>query len=140
MNVFSNKARRVKHREIGVARRENELRYQTRDAVAVEPTSSRVYNERMRRRLPWLASIGVALVASWSAAQIPEAPGSAPRDENPGRSSGGLAPAVVPTEPEASAPEIVDLVKRSRANAEATKTGVNAKNGREPSKKPTPSN
>jgi hypothetical protein len=94
----------------------------------------------MRARLSWLASIGVALVASWSAAQIPEAPGNAPRDENPGRSSGGLAPAVVPTEPEASAPEIVDLVKRSRANAEATKTGVNAKNGREPSKKPTPAN
>jgi hypothetical protein len=93
----------------------------------------------MRGRSFWLASIGVALVASWSAAQIPEAPGNAPRDENPGRSSGGFAPAVVPTEREASPPEIVDLVTRSRANAEATKTSTKAKNGTEPSKKPVPS-
>jgi hypothetical protein len=109
------------------------------DTAAASQHHRNVIQGRMRGRFPWLLSIGVALVASWSAAQIPDAPGTAPRDENPGRSSSGLAPAVVPTEREPSPPEIVDLVKRSRANAEATKTSAKTKNRTEPSKKPTPS-
>ena len=74
-------------------------------------------------------------------AQIPEAPGnesSAPRDEHPGHSSGGLEPAVVPTEREATPPEIVDLMNRSRANAEATKTGLKSKRGNAPKRRATP--
>ena len=97
----------------------------------------------MRARIAWLVSVTVALlVTSPSVAQIPEAPGneaSAPRDEHPGHSSGGLSPAIVPTEREASPPEIVDLMKRSRANAEATKASVKPKSGAEPLTKATPS-
>jgi hypothetical protein len=95
----------------------------------------------MRRRIAWVVSVVVALLASPGTAQIPEAPGSGvsgPRDENPGHSSGGLDPVIVPTEREASPPEIVELMNRSRANAEATKASGKAKNASQPLQKPTP--
>lgn len=95
----------------------------------------------MRQRIGWAVATAVTLLASLCAAQIPEAPGneaSAPRDEHPGHSSGGLDPAIIPTEREASPPEIVDLMKRSRANAEATKTSGKAKSETRPLEKPTP--
>jgi hypothetical protein len=94
----------------------------------------------MRHRLGSIVSLAALLIAAPCFAQIPEAPGNAgsPRDEHPGHSAGGLNPAVVPTEPEASPPEIVDLMKRSRANAEATKSSGKAKRSPEPKRKATP--
>src|SRR5260221_14489428 len=85
--------------------------------------------------------VAATMVASPSFAQIPEAPGNAgpgPRDEHPGHSGGALAPVVVPTESEGSAPEIIDLMKRSRANAEGTKSGVKPKRSPEPRRRATP--
>jgi len=95
----------------------------------------------MSCRVPRWITVAVLLAAMPSAAQIPEAPGNTgpgPRDEHPGHSSGVLEPAVVPTEGEASAPEIVDLMKRSRANAEATKSSAAAKRSPEPRRRSTP--
>ena len=85
----------------------------------------------------WLAAFLSFTVPS--AAQIPAAPGNqgaAPRDEHPGHSKGGLAPVVVPTESEPTAPEIIDLMKRSRANAEGTSGPKNAVASPKPTPKP----
>ena len=84
----------------------------------------------MMNRRTGFALLVLLAVAAPSMAQIPEAPGTsavAPRDEQPGHVGGGLPPAVVPTESDASAPEIIDLMKRSRANAEGTVAPVKPK-------------